>query len=354
MNRAYLKTTCMPKTMMIGRSLSCVFYRTLRIIEIKRRFSSEICLRIPAGAGYINTKHTFSTSPWLQQRSRGSEPGMGSGSSESGSDGEYSSNSSGSDSDSEKDIAKNSKKAEKPEAKSDLLTLLAKMKASEKKWGTKNVDNNLKEIEHSIDSKLVSEAVKLSKELPGDQERSESALIGQLLSQFETTAKQRKGAVPTEMPSKAKGLSAVIEGLSVEREIRKHRKGGKESYKMKEYAEGEDKPLVFRRGGSGLFNGKPLGIFTQEDVKYAHTGWEEESNVEFYEHVFLENQLHDFPKKGPIRHFMELVITALSKNPYLTVEQKHEHIDWYRSYFHGKQDMLEARLGRDGVIQAEA
>ncbi|XP_053396891.1 28S ribosomal protein S31, mitochondrial-like isoform X3 [Mercenaria mercenaria] len=271
MNRAYLKTTCMPKTMMIGRSLSCVFYRTLRIIEIKRRFSSEICLRIPAGAGYINTKHTFSTSPWLQQRSRGSEPGMGSGSSESGSDGEYSSNSSGSDSDSEKDIAKNSKKAEKPEAKSDLLTLLAKMKASEKKWGTKNVDNNLKEIEHSIDSKLVSEAVKLSKELPGDQERSESALIGQLLSQFETTAKQRKGAVPTEMPSKAKGLSAVIEGLSVEREIRKHRKGGKESYKMKEYAEGEDKPLVFRRGGSGLFNGKPLGIFTQEDVKYAHT-----------------------------------------------------------------------------------
>jgi small subunit ribosomal protein S31 len=77
-------------------------------------------------------------------------------------------------------------------------------------------------------------------------------------------------------------------------------------------------------------------------------------NVEFYEHVFLDDQLLDFPKKGPIRHFMELVTIALSKNPYLTVTQKREHIDWYREYFKSKYDILEPRLGKDGVIQSQA
>ncbi|XP_023224765.1 28S ribosomal protein S31, mitochondrial-like [Centruroides sculpturatus] len=69
-------------------------------------------------------------------------------------------------------------------------------------------------------------------------------------------------------------------------------------------------------------------------------GIEEEKKVGFHEHVFLEPLLEGFPKKGPIRHFMELVIVGLSKNPYITVERKKEHIEWYRQYFKDKENIL--------------
>ncbi|KAF3705955.1 28S ribosomal protein S31, mitochondrial [Channa argus] len=70
-------------------------------------------------------------------------------------------------------------------------------------------------------------------------------------------------------------------------------------------------------------------------------GLEEEASVPFHEHIFLEKHLEDgFPRQGPVRHFMELVVAGLSKNPYLTVQQKMEHISWFRDYFHQKEDVL--------------
>ena len=36
---------------------------------------------------------------------------------------------------------------------------------------------------------------------------------------------------------------------------------------------------------------------------------------------------------GPVRHFMELVVNGLSKNPYYSVEEKHHFIDKYREFF---------------------
>ncbi|XP_045113308.1 28S ribosomal protein S31, mitochondrial-like [Portunus trituberculatus] len=70
-------------------------------------------------------------------------------------------------------------------------------------------------------------------------------------------------------------------------------------------------------------------------------GLVEEMKVGFHEHVFLERHLEGWcPKRGPIRHFMELVCTGLSKNPYLTVERKQAHIEWYKNYFSQKEDLL--------------
>ncbi|NXE22895.1 RT31 protein, partial [Ardeotis kori] len=66
-----------------------------------------------------------------------------------------------------------------------------------------------------------------------------------------------------------------------------------------------------------------------------------EDDAEFHEHIFLEKHLEDFPKQGPIRHFMELVICGLSKNPYLTVKQKIEHIEWFQKYFEEKKEFLQ-------------
>lgn len=71
------------------------------------------------------------------------------------------------------------------------------------------------------------------------------------------------------------------------------------------------------------------------------SGMEEEMKVPFYEHVFLQRHLEDgFPQHGPVRHFMELVVTGLSKNHHLTVSQKQEHIAWFRDYFLNKQEIL--------------
>ncbi|XP_068187727.1 small ribosomal subunit protein mS31 [Antennarius striatus] len=71
-------------------------------------------------------------------------------------------------------------------------------------------------------------------------------------------------------------------------------------------------------------------------------GLDEEASVSFNEHVFLEKHLEEgFPLQGPVRHFMELVVAGLSKNPYLTVQNKKEHISWYRDYFQQKKETLE-------------
>ena len=59
----------------------------------------------------------------------------------------------------------------------------------------------------------------------------------------------------------------------------------------------------------------------------------EEENTSFEEHVFLEYLLDDFPNKGPVRRFMELVINGLQKNPHLTVEQKKQRVRWFHDYF---------------------
>ncbi|KFQ35650.1 hypothetical protein N332_10755, partial [Mesitornis unicolor] len=66
-----------------------------------------------------------------------------------------------------------------------------------------------------------------------------------------------------------------------------------------------------------------------------------EDDAEFHEHIFLEKHLEVFPKQGPIRHFMELVICGLSKNPYLSVKQKIEHIEWFHRYFEEKKELLQ-------------
>uniref|UniRef100_A0A182WE11 Small ribosomal subunit protein mS31 n=1 Tax=Anopheles minimus TaxID=112268 RepID=A0A182WE11_9DIPT len=70
-------------------------------------------------------------------------------------------------------------------------------------------------------------------------------------------------------------------------------------------------------------------------------GREEEAQVPFTEHVFLEEHLESWcPKKGPIRHFMELVCVGLSKNHYITAREKRDHLDWFRDYFEQKKEVL--------------
>ncbi|KAM4860034.1 small ribosomal subunit protein mS31 [Thomomys bottae] len=96
---------------------------------------------------------------------------------------------------------------------------------------------------------------------------------------------------------------------------------------------------------------QPLQNGFEEMIQWTKEGmlWEfpinneagfDDDGSEFYEHVFLDKYLEGFPKQGPIRHFMELVTCGLSKNPYLSVKQKVEHIEWFRNYFNEKRNIL--------------
>ena len=81
---------------------------------------------------------------------------------------------------------------------------------------------------------------------------------------------------------------------------------------------------------------------------------DEEAKVPFHEHVFLDHLIEDFPKTGPVRVFMELVILGLSKNPYMTVKEKHDHVDWFRKYFEEKKEILDQALKeREASIERE-
>lgn len=79
-----------------------------------------------------------------------------------------------------------------------------------------------------------------------------------------------------------------------------------------------------------LVTHSPRNIY-EEMIKWTNEGklwhfpidnewkWDWEANVEFTEHILLEQHLEPWcPTGGPIRHFMELVCVGLGKNPYIS------------------------------------
>lgn len=62
-------------------------------------------------------------------------------------------------------------------------------------------------------------------------------------------------------------------------------------------------------------------------------------NSHWSEHVFLEDYVNIFPP-GNIRVFMDAAACGLSQNPFLTVDEKKEHMEWFRLYFLSIEDDL--------------
>lgn len=74
-------------------------------------------------------------------------------------------------------------------------------------------------------------------------------------------------------------------------------------------------------------------------------GMDVEKQTDFTEHIMLDMHLEGWcPTKGPIRHFMELVCVGLSKNNFLSAQEKKDHIMWYKEYFEAKKDALGSLL----------
>ncbi|KAH9503662.1 28S ribosomal protein S31, mitochondrial [Bulinus truncatus] len=93
--------------------------------------------------------------------------------------------------------------------------------------------------------------------------------------------------------------------------------------------------------------------FIRSTKYFAKRNMHEERKYSFQDHVFFDQYLTKFPEKGPIRKFMELVTLGLSMNPYITVPEKHEHIQWFAEYFGQKQEVLVGVLGDDGKMKTE-
>lgn len=55
----------------------------------------------------------------------------------------------------------------------------------------------------------------------------------------------------------------------------------------------------------------------------------------FYDHVFLDTYLkkYNLPKDGHVTKFMDLLCVGLSKNPYMGIQKKRKHLDWFAEYF---------------------
>ncbi|XP_038048116.1 28S ribosomal protein S31, mitochondrial-like [Patiria miniata] len=81
-------------------------------------------------------------------------------------------------------------------------------------------------------------------------------------------------------------------------------------------------------------------------------GLEEEQQVPFHEHIFFDHLLEDLPPVEAIQTFMELVCLGLSQNPYLTVQQKHDHIHWFKTYFKERENVIREAVEADRADEA--
>ncbi|XP_019124979.2 small ribosomal subunit protein mS31 [Larimichthys crocea] len=239
----------------------------------------------------------------------------------------------------------------------------------------------------TLDPELVAAASAAASTLP-NRSQAESELLRQLRQHEAVSEAQKKG--------ETNELGVIIADMKVGRNPNRQKTWPANQIWFDEdgrgYTDDRENAAETDAGGKrrNLFTGKRLNIFsptTEEgvestaarptlwDVEFAHqltqatnhtprngleemiqwtkegkmwqypvnneAGLEEEADVPFHEHIFLDKHLEDgFPRQGPVRHFMELVVAGLSRNPYVTVQQKKEHISWFRDYFHQKEEVL--------------
>lgn len=273
------------------------------------------------------------------------------------------------------------------------------------KWGSlkDNIDHNTKMSEKKgqmespkpKEENILKAAKEVAETLGGDTKQTESELLKKLLG---SNGEDKSDAI-TSLSDIFKGMKIdtskpQVKVTSRSEQVRKIL--GRNVGKQKPYQERRKtksfeplgKRVITKLDIIDLYGSEPLGIFTSHPNEYTehvkNSTWElltqremkllvthppsnyfqqmilwteqgklwkfpidneadleDESNVSFAEHIFLDRHLDPWcPPKGPIRHFMELVCVGLSKNPYLTVNAKIEHIEWYKKYFEDKRQLL--------------
>ena len=54
----------------------------------------------------------------------------------------------------------------------------------------------------------------------------------------------------------------------------------------------------------------------------------------------MDSYLDQFPDIAPVQEFMTLVLSGLSKNSFLSLQEKQDIIGWYKKYFDEKQELI--------------
>ncbi|VVC95229.1 unnamed protein product [Leptidea sinapis] len=240
-----------------------------------------------------------------------------------------------------------------------------------------------------IEASITRAASDVAQALGGDVKQTEAELLSRILGKINQTSTSLSDLLVGMKVERSKEGEEVKEtrGQQVKRLVRSAPK----TQKPRQYQRKPEREPVSKRSFSepitiNIFGGQPLGIFKAGDTNYGTTlevwdqlsqreltlatsqppanyfqkmiqwteqgkvwkfpinneqGMEEEENIHFSEHVFLDSHLEDWcPTRGPIRHFMELVCVGLSKNAFYTIQEKRDHIMWYKEYFMSKKDLL--------------
>ncbi|KAK4301947.1 hypothetical protein Pmani_025937 [Petrolisthes manimaculis] len=274
---------------------------------------------------------------------------------------------------------------------------LTRPKPRPKKEAKVKKEEDLPPPESYIEPELVSATKEVAESLGGDAAATESELLSTLrLHSSDAPPHTQAAASLSELfvgmkieRSPNQGETAPIQHKHISPEADPRRQPDANTRRRKLSRLSPERPIPKTIQRVDLFGAKPLGIFTskcsksenvssilpvwealhEEELKRSMShppdnafvemmtwtnqgklwtfpidnefGLESEKKIGFHEHVFLERHLQGWcPPLGPIRHFMELVCTGLSKNPYITVERKRAHIEWYRNYFAEKEGLL--------------
>jgi small subunit ribosomal protein S31 len=78
---------------------------------------------------------------------------------------------------------------------------------------------------------------------------------------------------------------------------------------------------------------------------------ENEADISFDQHIFLEGYLEKFPQIDPVQQFMTLVLSGISHNGFLSLSEKTEVIQWYKNYFDEKLDTLKEAMESEKMEQ---
>ncbi|KPI95103.1 28S ribosomal protein S31, mitochondrial [Papilio xuthus] len=279
------------------------------------------------------------------------------------------------------DKVQNKSNSENPTEKIQALlkSIMAAPKISEKKLTVAperkqkpKVDDTERNTQ-KIEENLTKAAEEVAQAIGGDVKHTEAELLSKVL-----------GMKVDRMKESDEGFKTETRGQQVKRLVERARTEAPKTRfaQRKEFV----KKSLPQATSVNIFGGEPLGIFKAKEENYGtkldmwdrlnqreldlatlqppanyfqkmiqwteqgkvwkfpinnEQGLEEENNVHFSEHIFLDVHLEGWcPTRGPIRHFMELVCVGLSKNPFYTAQEKKDHIMWYKEYFESKKDVL--------------
>ncbi|CAH2050805.1 unnamed protein product, partial [Iphiclides podalirius] len=246
-----------------------------------------------------------------------------------------------------------------------------------------------------FEQNLTKAAEDVANAIGGDIKQTEAELLSKVLGKINQTSTSLSDLLIGMKVDRSKepdeGMNRETRGQQVKRLVDRPPSDAQKTRYIKRREQGSNEKQYERKSLQqatvvNIFSGEPLGIFKAKEGNYGtklemweslnerelnlatlqpptnyfqkmiqwteqgkvwkfpidnEQGLEEEADVHFSEHIFLDTHLEGWcPNRGPIRHFMELVCVGLSKNPFYTVQEKKDHIMWYKEYFETKKDVL--------------